>query len=93
MSKQPSIRDHLESEARRKYPRLAHRLSRGTPAPPHGWQTRHPRRALRWEARGLLILTSVLLLLLIVALCSVALTSVIARPFAPARAVRPVRCR
>ena len=66
MSKQPSIRDHLESEARRKYPRLAHRLSRGTPAPPHGWQTRHPRRALRWEDRGLLILTSVLLLLLIV---------------------------
>lgn len=60
MPKQPSIRDHLENDAWRKYPRFAHRVSR------HAFHPREVRRSLRWEDRGLLILTAVLLLLLIV---------------------------
>lgn len=49
-----SIRDALEADARRLYPRLHRRLSRRQPAP--------PKRSLRWQDRVLLIVASVLML-------------------------------
>jgi Ca-activated chloride channel family protein len=52
-----SIRDHLESEARRLYPNLHRRLARR--------QTPPARRSLRWQDRTLLIIASVLMLALL----------------------------
>lgn len=57
-SSNPSIRDHLEDEARRLYPNLHRRLARRLPPP--------PRRSLRWQDRALLIMASVLMLALLV---------------------------
>lgn len=59
MSKNPSIRDFLETDAWQRHPRFAERLARH--------KGHEPRRCgLRWEDRALLILASVLMLLLIV---------------------------
>jgi len=60
MSKPTSIRDRLEHDAWRNYPGFAQRFSRTQP------RADRPRRSLRWEDRGLLILAAFLLLLLIV---------------------------
>ena len=59
MPKNPSIRDHLESDAWRNHPQFAEQRSRLHPETPD-------RRPLRWEDRALLILATVLMLLLIV---------------------------
>lgn len=53
-----SIRDQLESEAQRRYPGLARRMS--------GREFKPPRRSLRWQDRTLLILASVLMLALLI---------------------------
>jgi Ca-activated chloride channel family protein len=65
MPSQPSIRDHLESDAWRNHPGFARRCSNLRNSHDESAPARS-RRSLSWQDRALLILSAVLLLLLII---------------------------